>query len=714
MAVEPSKTLKSRNYIGLILSQLLASFNDQAIHIVAIFYAGDILVRYVQLADEKTVVSIVTACFILPFFLFSPIAGLLSDKFSKRSIIVFWKLAEVLMMAVAFAGFLLPHLPDIGLPMQSLAVWSAGLVVAAVFLMGTHSAFFVPAKFGVMPEILHPMVLSSGNGVLEGTSFVSQILGTSIGGVLYVYCKGTIDDSGNLILGSEWVIGLVLFLLSLAGFASSLLMQRTPPAAPDVPLTWNIFRPIQGNIKVLLNSRPLALCVLGIAFFLFMTLFLRQSLIYDGEIAKAYHRALQLRDERGSVESIETPATSGPLAAVSRSVPPTSPAAKAKAAEEMQRAELQIAMLVALVGLGVGIGSLLAGTLSGKKVELGLVPIGAVGMVLSTALLAAVVQWPWVTYPCLVVIGASAGFYIVPLYTLLQHRAPKDKKGNLVATSNFINVTGGLIAVVVFYVLTLSLEGLLGVGLTERMVRKDPALLDRYIAELQMQRFLPRILFLTASLMTVGMLVLLCRQLPDFFVRAILWLNSQGRFHLHVDGLEHLPSSGPVILATNCDHFEKCIHVLAGTDRFTRFFLIERRPDEQSPMLRYLTKLTGLIVLQPGVTPEEEWRKALSEAQLTLKTENVVAVTIESEDSRVEAERFFNELPGKEKAAILPVYCKTVLAAPGADGKPKTIHRARVAIGAPLASDTTPTEIRKALEGLQEEQRPSKRRRRRK
>src|SRR5712692_3730918 len=198
MQFQPSETLKSRTYLGLILAQFLAAFNDQAIHIVAIFYAGDLLVRYVGhlgnwRVDEKAIISLVTACFIAPFFFFSPLAGMLADKYSKRSILVLWKVAEVAMMAVALVGFLLPHLSGAGFAdSETLAQWSALLVVSVVFLMGTHSAFFVPAKYGVMPEILQPIVLSKGNGFLEGTSFVAQIIGTACGGLLYYEWKSEV------------------------------------------------------------------------------------------------------------------------------------------------------------------------------------------------------------------------------------------------------------------------------------------------------------------------------------------------------------------------------------------------------------------------------------------------------------------------------------------------------------------------------------------
>src|SRR5262249_24999007 len=185
---QPAETLRSRSYLALIGSQFLAAFNDQAIHIVAIFYAGDMLIDFARLRSvhENTIIALVTACFVLPFFLFSTLAGMLADKYSKRSILVFWKAAEVAIMALALVGFLLPHTAALGwADPRTLAIWSAVLIVSCVFLMGTHSAFFVPAKYGVMPEILQHSVLSKGNGFLEATSFVAQILGTVFGAGLY-------------------------------------------------------------------------------------------------------------------------------------------------------------------------------------------------------------------------------------------------------------------------------------------------------------------------------------------------------------------------------------------------------------------------------------------------------------------------------------------------------------------------------------------------
>ncbi|HEY2882161.1 MAG TPA: MFS transporter, partial [Pirellulales bacterium] len=288
---EPSTTLKSRSFLGLVLSQFLAAFNDQASHIVAFFYATDMLVRFVGVKniDTKFVVSVVTACFITPFFLFSPLAGVLADKYSKRNIVVFWKLVEVGIMSVALLALLLPHFGGGDLASQKmLAVVSSVLMVSIVFLMGSHSAFFVPAKYGMMPEILHTSILSRGNGLLEGTSFVANILGTVFGGVLYSahWVKSHVDTSGAqsvLHPGNEWVIGLTLLILAIIGAAASLLIARIPAAAPQSKLVLDPWTPMKHNLSVLKKSRPLIIAAVGIAFFSLMTLYLRQSLLFQGE-----------------------------------------------------------------------------------------------------------------------------------------------------------------------------------------------------------------------------------------------------------------------------------------------------------------------------------------------------------------------------------------------------------------------------------------------
>ena len=154
----------SPTVVGPLVAQFFAAFNDQAIHAAAMFYAIN-----TEALSERAAISLMPILFYAPWAVFCTVAGYLADRYSKQRALVIWKLAEVGITAVAALGFWLGRngSPDVG-------PW---LVLATVFLMGTHSAFFVPAKYGVMPEILPPDKLSKGNGVLESLSFLAVILG---------------------------------------------------------------------------------------------------------------------------------------------------------------------------------------------------------------------------------------------------------------------------------------------------------------------------------------------------------------------------------------------------------------------------------------------------------------------------------------------------------------------------------------------------------
>ncbi len=163
-------------------------------------------------------------------------------------------------------------------------------------------------------------------------------------------------------------------------------------------MPWGYFDPLIKNLATLTRSRPLLFALVGIAFFTFMLAFMRAAVYMFGE---------------------------------SR-IPPWN--------------ERQTSELVGMTALGIGLGSPLAGYLSGKKVELGLIPIGAVGMILLICLAAVFLNVTQVLIVLIVLIGFFTGFYLVPMFTQLQHRAPKDRKGEVIATSNCVNVIGAIVA----------------------------------------------------------------------------------------------------------------------------------------------------------------------------------------------------------------------------------------------------------------------------
>jgi MFS family permease len=723
MLFQPSDRLKSQTYIGLILAQFQAAFNDQAIHASAMFYA-----IHQGTLTEAQAISLMPILFYAPWAIFCTLAGYLADRYGKRGSLVFWKIAEIGITLVALIGFMMGTVGK-----SPMGPW---VVLSTVFLMGTHSAFFVPAKYGIMPEILQPQLLSKGNGILEATSFLAVILGTVTGGIL-----------SSVFHGREYFIGMILVGLAVLGAAASFLIQRVPAANPGRPFPKNLFRPLLDNLRIMIRSKPLALAVLGIAFFTFMVAFMRSTMYMHGE----------------------------------SSVP--------------RWDEFKTSLVVATVALGVGVGSYIAGMVSGGKVELGLVPLGSVGMAVATLLAAFTLFYLPGLVVMLVLIGFFSGFYIVPLYTLLQHRAPKASKGDLIATSNFVNVTGAIAASLLFFVLVFAVERL-GIAplaeqqdkfegeLTKLIYRHgrphafeilDPANGDfvyivshssdagkagqeemptesdddeerieidenlieiggglqppapgnagqhvivstyklRNVTHYKVRaagqplkpaydlELVPRYLFIGASLMTLAILYLLCRQLPDFFVRALLWLRSHGRYRLKVVGVQNLPSDGAVILATNCDRFETCMQVVTATDRFTRFVLLEGTPDEQPPwLLRYLARRTGLIPLEPQEFKSPAWEKAIVKATRALREGLIVGLTSEGHVNASETERLLAQIRRAGDAVLLPVYCGALASHNGHNGRPSVIRRMQVVIGHPLPQGAAFETVRQAIADL--------------
>jgi len=710
MAFQPADTLRNRTFSGLIVAQFLAGFNDQAIHAASMFYA-----IHQGILTEAQAISLMPILFYAPWALFCTLAGYFADRFSKTTALVLWKMAEIAIAVVALGGFYLGSVLH-----EPVGAW---LVLSAVFLMGTHAAFFAPAKYGAMPEMLQAHVLSRGNGILESTTFLAAILGTVSGGLLSEWFRDR-----------EWVIGGILLLLAIIGAIASLMIERLPAANPERLFPRNLLKPLFQNLGTLLRSKPLILAVLGIAFFIFMVSYMRAAMYMHGET----------RNPRWS--------------------------------------EFKTSLVVATVALGVGLGTPLAGFLSGGKVELGLVPLGTLGM----AVAAAVMDWTSGLVVILIILGFCSGFYMVPLYTLLQHRAPKTSKGDLIATSNFINVTGAMAASLLFFVLVLGSQR---VGLTPQVPQKDnvaagilvklgynkegrPAVIlieeartgvlmpfraksvkqaddeemeaiivdvptsfedglfelaggglskgdevvissyDLHDArhyrirragtplkEVYDNEKLPRYLFLGAALMALGILLLLCRQLPDFITRSAFWLRSLGRFRIRVAGMQHLPTRGPVILASNCATIDSALQVVSATDRCTRFILVENEHERAAAPVVRLVSGTSFHVLKPGPIDETTLAGLLEAGRQAVQRDDLLAVGAPDAAVTENIQRLLADLTSNGQTTILPVYCGPV----GGDDSTERRTRGRVIhviFGPQLKSPASAAEIARHIEEL--------------
>jgi acyl-[acyl-carrier-protein]-phospholipid O-acyltransferase / long-chain-fatty-acid--[acyl-carrier-protein] ligase len=347
-------------------TQFLGALNDNILKLLIIFF----LIGSQGREQAGAITAAVGAAFVLPFLLFSAPAGSLADRLAKSRLIVAAKVVEVAVTLLALAAFAL-HLEK-------------GLYLV-VFLMASHSAFFAPAKYGVIPELVPKEGLSRANGLIESFTFLAIIVGTAAASLLT-----------ELAGGRFWLAACLCCLVALAGLASAWRMGPSAPGAANravAVLPTGILRTLNG----IRRDRQLTLAVLGLAWFMAIGAFAQLNLIGYGM-------------------------------------------------ERLGLNEAQSGYLFLAAALGIGLGSLLAAKLSGRDVEFGIVPLGAAGLTVAPLLLHAA---PNSLGTCLVIIvcfGLSAGVFSLPLQTFIQLRADASQRGEVLAASSFLNWVGVLLA----------------------------------------------------------------------------------------------------------------------------------------------------------------------------------------------------------------------------------------------------------------------------
>jgi len=393
------RLLGERRFGPFFWTQFFGAFNDNvlknALLILVTYQAARFAAEGSMFAGMQSgvLVNLAAGLFILPFFLFSATAGQLADKVEKSGLIRLTKALEIGIMALAAWGFV---------------TGSLGLLLAVLFLMGLQSTLFGPVKYAILPQTLDSTELVGGNALIESGTFVAILLGTITGGTL-----ASLPGAGPL---AAAVGGIVVALL---GFAASCLVPRAAAADPGLRIDWNPVRETWRNFRSIRGHRTVFLSILGISWFwLYGALFLSQF----PEYAKTV----------------------------------------------LHGGETSVTALLAIFSIGIGLGSLLCERLSGHKVEIGLVPFGSIGLTLFgmdfflasealpggtlTSVWALITDWPHLRVTLdLLLMGAFGGFYIVPLYALIQSRTDRSHVSRVVAANNILNalfmVIGALAAI---------------------------------------------------------------------------------------------------------------------------------------------------------------------------------------------------------------------------------------------------------------------------
>jgi acyl-[acyl-carrier-protein]-phospholipid O-acyltransferase / long-chain-fatty-acid--[acyl-carrier-protein] ligase len=357
---------------SLIATQFQGAFNDNGLKFFVIFL---ILGTNPTEAQKDLLVFVIGNLFALPFLLFSMAGGYLADRFSKRSVVIATKIFEVCAMLFAMYAF---------------ARGNSRMAFAVIFLASTQAAFFGPAKYGLLPELLPDRLLSWGNGILELTTFLAIIAGAVVGPLL-----------AQSFHGREAIAGLIFGACSLFGLTTSFAISRVPAADPSRKFRFNIFGDLKKQVHIVRPDRVLHLAIVGNTYFWFLGALLQFVIVFYGR------EILHLDETRGGY-------------------------------------------LQAALAIGIGVGSYAAGLLSAGKIEYGLIPLGAIGM----SVFAFAISIHGLSFlQVLIFLGAlgfAGGFFVVPINALIQHRPEESHKGSVIAFANFLSFVGVIVASAIY------------------------------------------------------------------------------------------------------------------------------------------------------------------------------------------------------------------------------------------------------------------------
>ncbi|MDQ5911173.1 MAG: hypothetical protein QG599_3270 [Pseudomonadota bacterium] len=428
---------------------------------------------------------------------------------------------------------------------------SVELLIAMLFLMGCQSTMFGPVKYSIMPQHLQPEELVGGNAWIEMGTNMAILLGTMFGGILIAGHQGYLWVSGALIT------------IAILGYFSSRAIPAAPPAAPDLKINWNPVTETGRILKITYQNFTVFQSVLGISWFWFL------GSVYLSQLPNFTKLTL------GGGEHVVT-------------------------------------LLLTLFAIGIGIGSLLCERLSGRIVEIGLVPFGSIGLTLfgvdlffatppspatGGALLGvmAFLDQPgsWRVVMDIVLIGVFGGIYIVPLYALVQQRSEPRQLSRVIAGNNIINsvfmVAAALIAV---------------------------ALLEQGLS-------IPQLL-LVMALFNAAVALYIFTLVPEFLMRFIVWILVNIGYRLRTTGLEHIPNTGPAVVVCNHVSFMDALVVIGCCRRPIRFVM-----DYQIfkiPVLSFVFRTAGAIPIAPARENPDILKQAYDRVAAYLEEGEVVGI----------------------------------------------------------------------------------------
>lgn len=456
--------LKTRRFAPFFWTQFFGAFNDNVFKQALIIFITYKSSKEIA-AQSDLYINLSAGLFILPFLLFSAFAGQLADKYEKSMLMRYIKILEIVIMILGALSFYFQSVP---------------LLILILFLMGTQSTFFGPIKYSVIPQHLNKAEITGGNAMVEMGTFVAILLGTITG--------------GNLInvQGGEIYVGLAVILFAIFGWLTSIPIPKASPSDPELKIDMNFFTQTLKTIQIARENRVVFLSVLGNSWFWMLgAAYLTQMANFN----KVY---------LFSQPEVYT-------------------------------------LILSVFSIGIGAGSLLCEYFSGKTIEFGLVPIGSIGLSifgidLYFAGLNRVPLPPdqllnitqFLNNPSnirvlldFLLIGIFGGFYIVPLYAIIQTRSREEVRSRVIAATNIINALFMVLAAIAGIVILSWLK-------------------------LTIPQF-----FLIFALTNIIVAIYIYSLVPEFTMRCIVWLLTHLIYRIKHKNLELIPKEGPVVLVSN-------------------------------------------------------------------------------------------------------------------------------------------------------------------
>ncbi|MFQ5788134.1 MAG: MFS transporter, partial [Thermodesulfobacteriota bacterium] len=435
-----------------------------------------------------------------------------------------------------------------------------------LFMLATQSAIFGPSKYGILPELVEEDKITKANGLMTSFTFLAIIIGTFFASFL-------LDVTNRNFLFA------IIFCasLSVVGVITSLCIEYTPPSESHKRFNVLFLYETYKTLKVALTIPSLFACVLGSAFFLFLAAYVQLNMI-------------------------------------------------PYAVQSLHLTDIQGGYLFLLTAVGIGIGSLLSGKISGRVVELGLVPLAGIGITLCCYMMDLLSPYLFIIIPLIFIEGLLGGIYEIPLESYIQVESPNKYRGQVVAATNFLSYFGVLCASLLLYLIT------------------------------EVFGFEADKCFTIMGTITLLVSILILFQFFDYLTRFVAMILSKLHFRTLLNGGKNIPDTPAVYL---CAHtaWNDTLLMMGSQRRRIRFF-IEQEQDH-TKWLKQLYKMLRVIHI-PSIEPLKHNQEFLSKIKETLKKGISVCIFLENLDILVEINKLnssynFQEVLKEMNIPIVPV-----------------------------------------------------------